>query len=104
MKFFCPLYDCPPRRNGIAPAVTRPVVGADAGELRNLILDRPPESRGFAGPLFNDHSRGDSPFAKQVQLVVSDGNHAPGRRIAPFIPPFVSLLIEIARYQEKDAG
>jgi hypothetical protein len=53
--------------------------------------------------LLDHYGRRDVPFAKQLQFVVSDGNHPTGQRIATPVSPFADSLVDISRCEQKKA-
>jgi hypothetical protein len=54
--------------------------------------------------LFDHYGRCVVSLAKQVQLVVSDGNHSTGQRIALPVFSLADSLVDISRYEQEDAA
>lgn len=104
VEFFGAFCNCASRCNRIAPAVAGSIVGTNAGELGDSILDWPPKARWLTCPLFDNNGRADARLVKQVKFVVSDGNDPPGRGMDLLIPSLGSFLINTARREKRERG
>src|SRR5579863_609380 len=104
VEFFGAFCNGSSRRNRLAPTVTGSIIGTNTGELGDFTLDGPPKPRQLSCPLFDHDGGADARLAKQVKLVVSDGNHQTGRGMDLLLLPFRSFLINIAGREKRDTG
>jgi hypothetical protein len=66
-------------RGGFAETIAGAIISTHMGEGGDLILQEPPQARGFTGALFDHYGGpGGVTFTQEMEFVATDGNEAAG--------------------------
>src|ERR1700726_1263090 len=100
VKFLDDLIRCSRHRPGIAPAISRPVIGADAREHRDARLHKVPARCGHLTARLQNNSGTPTARAVDIESVAADVDRPPFLMEAPGVSSRLDCLVQDSRYYE----